>query len=211
MQNLSVRSAANALRSTAMTWAVALILPLPILVASDPASSADMSCLYLGLSCAWLATEIYRSGRVPESREAWAGKILAIFLAVGTNVGVFTVFGIAGGVQTRFPFWLMATLSAVPAVGLIPWLMRRVRQPYTAIILGAIMVLAAKLAACVVARIVYGPDYIAQGYVAADWRSAKLMISLFWMLSTAMSLGLLLIDDLKWKRSPAPCEIVSPL
>jgi hypothetical protein len=37
-----------------------------------------------------------------------------------------------------------------------------------------------KLAACVVARLTYGPDYIALGYVSADWNSAKLMISLMW-------------------------------
>ena len=36
--------------------------------------------------------------------------------------------------------------------------------------------LATKLAACIVARIVYGPDYIAQGYVSADWRAAKLVL-----------------------------------
>ena len=37
-----------------------------------------------------------------------------------------------------------------------------------------------KIGACVVARIVYGPDYIAQGFVSADWQTAKLMISLMW-------------------------------
>jgi hypothetical protein len=45
----------------------------------------------------------------------------------------------------------------------------------------------AKLAACVAARVAYGPGFIEQGYVAADWRTAKLMISLFWGQVVAMS------------------------
>ena len=67
-----------------------------------------------------------------------------------------------------------------PALGLVPWLTLRLRQPWGAIILGAMIVALIKIAACVVARVVYGPDYIAQGYVSADWQTAKLMISLMW-------------------------------
>jgi H+/Cl- antiporter ClcA len=95
----------------------------------------------------------------------------------------------------------MAVLSAIPAVGMVPWFLRRVRHPYVSIIFAAMLVLAAKLSACVVARIVYGPDYIEQGYVSADWRSAKLMISLFWSFSTLLSVGLLLADYRTCKRA----------
>ena len=86
----------------------------------------------------------------------------------------------------------MAALSAIPALGLAPWLMFRIKHQYAAIILGATIVAAAKMAACVVARFVYGPNYIAEGYVAADWRTAKLMISLFWIFTAALSLGLII-------------------
>jgi hypothetical protein len=89
----------------------------------------------------------------------------------------------------------MAVLSAIPAIGVMPWMLRRVsRHPYAAIIFSGFLVFACKLAGCVVARIVYGPDYIAQGYVAADWRTAKLMITLLWSFSTLLSLGLFLAD-----------------
>ncbi|HZN69387.1 MAG TPA: hypothetical protein VFB66_29195, partial [Tepidisphaeraceae bacterium] len=76
------------------------------------------------------------------------------------------------------------------------------------IVFGAMLVLAAKLAACVVARIVYGPDYIAQGYVAADWRSAKLMISLFWTYSTLLSL-VLFVADYRALKGPRPTTAVT--
>jgi hypothetical protein len=66
------------------------------------------------------------------------------------------------------------------------------------IILGAMIVSSVKLAACVVARFVYGPDYVEQGYVAADWRTAKLMLTLFWIGHPLLSLGLLVGEAWRW-------------
>jgi hypothetical protein len=74
------------------------------------------------------------------------------------------------------------------------------QRPYAAIIFSGFLVFGCKLAGCVVARLVYGPDYIAQGYVAADWRTAKLMITLLWSFSTLLSLGLFLADYRSCKR-----------
>lgn len=176
-------------------WAVAAILPLPILVATDPAHSAEVSCLYLGVINAWLVTEFHRSWGLPGSATSWRARMLVIITAISVNVALFVGFGLAAGVQTHFPFPLMAVLSALPALGVMPWMLRRVSQhPYAAIIFSGFLIFACKLVGCVVARIVYGPDYIAQGYVAADWRTAKLMITLLWSFSTLLSLGLLLAD-----------------
>jgi len=192
----------------AMTWAVAAILPLPVLAVAGPTVGGDLSCLYLGLGCGWLVAEFHRSCGSPVSLPAWRARTLAVALAVASCVVLFISFGVAAGVRTHFPFPLMAALSAVPAVGMTPWLARRLRNPYAAILLGGMLVLAAKLAACVVARIVYGPDYIAQGYVAADWRSAKLMISLFWTYSTLLSL-VLFVADYRALKVPRPTTAVT--
>lgn len=196
-------SVADELRAMAMTWGAAMILPLPILAATDPASSVDVSCLYLGLASGWLAAEFHRVGGPPASPAAWRRRTLAVAFSISINVVIFISFGLAANVQTHFPFPLMAALSAIPAVGLIPWFVRRVGHPYGAILCAGMLVLAAKLGGCVVARIVYGPDYIAQGYVAADWRTAKLMISLFWSFSMLLSVGLLLADYRSCKRTPS--------
>jgi hypothetical protein len=165
-----------------MTWAAAGLLPLPLIGAGDPATSADVGCVYLALASAWLATEIVRSRAddpaAPDS--GWVAALAAISLAVSVNASVFIAMGLAAGVRTQFPFPLMAALSAFPAVGLVPWLAVRVRRPYAAIVLAALIGLAAKLAGCVAAWIAYGPAFLEQGYVAGDWRTAKLMISVFW-------------------------------
>jgi hypothetical protein len=202
------RSAPKELRAVAMTWAAAAIVPLPVLVVAGPTVGGDLSCLYLGLGCGWLVTEFHRTLGSPVSLPAWRTRMLAVALAVTTNVVLFISFGIAAGVPTHFPFPLMAALSAVPAVGMTPWLVRRSRNPHAAILLGGMLVLAAKLAACVVARIVYGPDYMAQGYVAADWRTAKLMISLFWSFTTLLSLAFFVADYVVIK-GPRPTAAVT--
>ncbi len=176
-------------------WAVAAFLPLPILVVSDPATSAEISCLYLGVINAWLVTEFHRAWGRRESATAWRARMVAISMAVSVNVALFIGFGLAAGVQTHFPFPLMAVLSALPAVGVMPWMLRRVSpHPYAAIVFSGFLIFTCKLIGCIVARIVYGPDCMAQGYVAADWRTAKLMITVLWTLSTVLSLGLLLAD-----------------
>ncbi len=190
---------------------MAAILPLPVLVAIDPAISADIACLYLGLACAWLATEFHRSFGVPDSSETWRARMLALITAVGMNVALFVGFGLAAGVTTHFPFPLMATLSALPAVGMLPWLLRRMpTRPFVAVLAAGILVGSCKLAGCVVARVVYGPDYIAQGYVSADWRTAKLMISLLWTLSTTISLTMLWTDYRTCRPSSASPLLPQP-
>jgi hypothetical protein len=172
-----------------MTCAAAALLPVPVFAVVDPSGSADIACAYLGLASAWVAAEVFRAGGLPGSRAAWAAKTAAVAAAVGVNLAVFVVMGLAAGVRTALPFPLMAAMSAAPAVGLVPWLVMRVRRPYGALVLAAAMLLAAKLAACVVVRIVYGPDALAAGYMAGDWHSARLMISLFWAQALALSIA----------------------
>jgi len=168
------------LRHLLMPWGFALLLPVPVLLTGAETNGADIGTLYLALGAAWLATEAFRPGSQPETVCGWRARISALLICLGVNAMVFTVLGLAAQVKSNIPLPLMAAFGITPALGLIPWLTLRFRQSYGAIVLGALIVGLIKIAACVVARIVYGPDYIAQGYVSADWQTAKLMISLMW-------------------------------
>ena len=195
MPTLDPLSPGSGLRTLMGVWAVAAFLPLPALVLTDPARGADLSCFYLGLSNGLLVIEFHRSWGPPGSLDSWHARTLATAIAIFGNVALFIGFGVVTGVQTNFPFPLMALLSVIPAIGVMPWMLRRVSQhPYAAIVFTGFLVGACKLAGCVAARVVYGPDALAQGYMAADWRTAKLMITVLWTLSTSLSLGLLLAD-----------------
>jgi hypothetical protein len=184
------------LRCLWLTWIAAGFLPLPALLTVDSASNAEVSILYLGLASAWLATEAMRFGGLPASRRAWSAKMAALCIAIFANAVIFIVLGLAAGVQSNLPFTLISALAVIPAIGLIPWLIQRIQQQYAAIILAGLIVFVAKLAGCVAARFAYGPDYMAQGYVSADWHTAKLMITIFWSITVLLSLVALISDYL---------------
>ena len=194
-------STAALLWEVRLAWAGAALLPLPAVMVTDPLNSTDVGCLYLGVACAWLATEILRRGGLPGTRREWRIKVRAVCVAVAAVAVLFITMGSAAGAQSQIPFPVLAALSATPALGLVPWLVLRVREPYLAIMLGAMILVAAKLAACVVARIVYGPDFLEQGYVAGDWETAKLMITLFWTLTVLCSVAGLIASDRKFRRT----------
>jgi hypothetical protein len=185
----TISSVAKRLRAVDMAWAFAVLLPLPVLLAMDHAKNADVSCIYLGIANAWLATEIFLCGDLPTTSIEWREKLLALCCAVFINLALFVVLGMSVSVQSNLPFALLATLSTAPAVGLAPWLVLRLEGRYAAIILGIVLVGLAKFSACTIALMIYGSDYVERGYSSGDWNKAKLMISLFWLFTVVMSLG----------------------
>ena len=185
-----------------MAWIAAAFLPIPVLMTTDWRHNAVISCVYLGLASAWLACEIFSFGGMPISRITWSAKTLATALAVFTNAALFIALGVSAGVRANFPFPLMALLSVVPAIGLVPWLAQRVTLKYGAIFFGVFILGAAKIAGCAVARIKYGPNFMELGRIGADWRTAKLMISTFWVLTITISLTAMLADFIRWNKLP---------
>lgn len=193
------------LRGMLGPWAFAALVPLPDLVTGTPAECAVTACVYLGLMNGWLVTEFYRQFGRPANSAEFLNRTVAISLALSVNVALFIFCGECVEVETTFPFYLMAGLSVLPALGIVPFAIRVMRESrYIAIILTGLTILACKLAGCVAARFVYGPDYIAQGYVSSDWRTAKLMISLMWIFSTFLSLAAFACE---WRRASVESRV----
>ena len=182
-------------------WITTLLLPLPVLIIVNPAYNAEISCIYLGLASAWLAIHVVQHDGLNLGR---------LYAALALNLAVFVAMGLAAGVESKFPFPLMAALSVVPAMGLVPWLALRMQNPLRVIILAAVIELAAKLTGCVVARIVYGPNFQLEGRIAGDWSTARLMISTFWILSSSFSLIALAAALLTPDRTPRAASSAAP-
>src|SRR5205807_9543738 len=83
--------------------------------------------------------------------------------------------------SSGLPTPLLAVVTLTPALGIVPYLTMRTGKPFAAVVLAAFIVGLIKIASCIVVRIVYGADAQADGYMAGDWQTAKLMISLFWI------------------------------
>ena len=181
MSNSTVPSLATELRRLLMPWSFALLLPMPMLVMVDGESgNSDIATLYLALGAAWLATEAFRPGQEPQSAAQWRRRFAALLVLLSTNAVIFSLLGFSAGVQSNIPLPMLAAFGITPSLGLVPWLTLRLRQPYAAIVLGAMTVGLIKISGCIVARVVYGPEALALGYMAADWRTAKVMISVMW-------------------------------
>lgn len=161
-------------------WLAAACLPVPFLIAVNPVDRGETGCIYFGIACAYLAITVMRAGGLPASTSEWWSRMGSIAIACVVDLAVFILTGIAFHVKTNLSFPIMAGLSAVPAIGLVPWLMLRLRKPLPAMVFGAVLVLCAKLFGCVVARFYYGAQYDEQTHVANDWTTAKLMICVFW-------------------------------
>ena len=112
---------------------------------------------------------------------AWTFQMSAVSITTLAAAAVFTLFSLELRRSSGLPFPLLAVLTVTPALGIVPYLTMRTRKPFAAVVLAAFIVGLIKIASCVVVRIVYGPDALADGYMAGDWQTAKLMISLFWI------------------------------
>ena len=175
-------------RRLLMPWGLAVLLPMPLLLGVGDIGVVDMAIVYLALGASLLAAEAFREVGEPLSFSRWKSRMISLSIFVAADALIFTILGNAAGVKSNIPLPVLAALGVTPALGLVPWLTLRLRQPYFAIVLGALIVGAIKIAACGVARIVYGPDFIDLGYVAGDWQTAKLMISVMWTGTVAVSI-----------------------
>jgi hypothetical protein len=167
------------IRRLLMVACFGIVLPIPMLMHAAQSDGSDIATLYLALGAAWIAAEGFRTppadSRMMRARFAALGFFLLI------DALLFVGLGMAARVESTIPLWALAGLGLSAAAGLVPWFTLRTGQPYCAIILAGLAAGLIKISACVVARIVYGPNYIELGYASADWHTAKLMISLMWI------------------------------
>jgi hypothetical protein len=180
MNSPETPSVVRSFRELLMPWGFALLLPMPMLLASSDSRRSDVATLYLALGAAWLAAEAFNAERRPKTLGQWRVRMFTLAVCLTINAGVFTALGWAAGVEGNIPLPILAALGIAPALGLVPWLTLRLNQPYAAIILAGLTVGVMKIAGCVVARVVYGLDFASRGYIAADWHTARLMISIMW-------------------------------
>lgn len=181
----------------AIPGGLAALFAIPLLAVTD---KPEIASFYMGAASAWFAAEAFQLGGLPTNATQWRSKALAVAIGVPLICALFVSFGLAINVRTNVPFPIMAVLCTTPAFGLVPWLVMRTGKKYEALVLAAFIVGATKIAGCVVARIVYGPTFIEDGYVAGDWRTAKVMISCMWAFTIAISLGLFLVDYWRYGR-----------
>ena len=176
-------------------WAVTVVVSGLVMAATPANGVSDYSLMCLGLGCAILAARAFgqerrRGETATESPEnIWTIRMSAVSITMFAAAAAFSLMSAKARVSHGLPVPMLAVLTSTPALGIVPYLTLRIRKPFAAVVFSAFIAGAIKLASCVVVRIVYGPDALADGYMAGDWHTAKLMISLFWTGTVLVSLG----------------------
>ena len=174
-------------------WAVTVAVSWLVLVATPADENGDYPLMCLGLGCALLAARAFsrpfpqgERGTSPPER-AWALRMSAVSITTLAAASAFALFSAGLRRAPGLPIPLLAVLTLTPTLGIVPYLTMRTCKPFAAVVLAAFVVGLIKIAGCVVVRIVYGPSALADGYMAGDWQTAKLMISLFWIGTVTVS------------------------
>jgi hypothetical protein len=186
------------LREMLPTWAVAVLLPVPVATFWQDGSGRAFAYAYLFLGCAILTAERFGQilpvgGGSPPATGAprlWRAKVVALGLAIAGAVCVFTAFAWAmlGRADAVVP--LLAALAVVPALCCVPFLVIVTGKPYAAVLLTTFLLGSVKLAGCVVVRAVYGPTALAEGHMTLPWERPNLLV---WLcLAGAMTLSAVL-------------------
>jgi hypothetical protein len=167
------------LRELLPTWAVVVLLPVPMATFWHEGSGRDFAYAYLFLGCAILAAE--RFGRTAGSESArdvplWRTKLTALGLAMAAAAGVFTAFAwaILGRPDALVP--LLAVVASVPALCCVPFLAVVTGRPYAAVLFAAVLLAVVKLLGCVIAVLVYGWNAQAEGHLALPWEQPNLLV-----------------------------------
>lgn len=172
-----MRTVSGELRALLPTWAVAVLLPVPLATFWHEGSGRAFAYAYLFLGCALMAAESFRRESSVEVAPApWRVKVVALAVAMAAAVAVFTVavWSIAGDADPVVP--VLAALAAVPALGCVPYLTLATGRPHAAVLLAVFLLAAVKMAGCVVVRVVYGPTAQADGRMSLPWEEPNLLV-----------------------------------
>lgn len=190
---------------------------LPFIVRALLPDDPDFAFMGLGLGCGALAAVVismkvpvvtpgsagstpqYASGLVGSSlgaleavemKDPWVARMTPLVALEIVAALVFVLFGVVPRADSGLPISMLAFFTLAPGLGIVPYLTLRIRRPFAAVVFTAFIVASIKLASCVAVRFVYGPTALEDGYMAGDWQTAKLMISLFWIGTLALSVVL---------------------
>ncbi len=183
------------LRDMLPTGAMAVLLPMPVATFWQDGSGRAFAYAYLLLGCAILAAERFAqrppvaatSSSAEDLSQLWRAKMMALALAMAGAVSVFTAFVWAQNGQPDLVVPLLAILAVVPALGCVPYLSIVTGKPYAAVLFTLFLLGLVKLAGCVMVRIVYGPQALAEGRMTLPWEQPNFLV--WFCLAGAMALS----------------------
>jgi len=163
------------------------------------------------------------------ARRAWRERMLPLVVALFVAFAVFTIacvlfnnpnnFGTPQGMEDQGIWWrafvfeaprdfaapLLALMTIVAAISIVPYFVLATRKPFAAIVFTAALVGSMKFLGAIVVVLIYGWDADEQGRLGMPWNDPDLLVWLFWGFSAVLCLSCYLLGKRRFLR-----EVTTP-
>jgi hypothetical protein len=193
-------------------WLFCVLLPVPAIMLwhSDDGVPWRFGCFFIG--SATLVASAFQSdlnSTVSEQKglaSNWSDRMTAVSVALLLAVGVFSLL-----CATMNELDMMAVLKAfyiaLMSFCIVPYLTLVHRKPFIAVVFALALVFCMKLLGCVLVVLVYGWNASDLGYTATPWRHPNLLVWLFLLNTTVLSVSFYYAGKRKFRAhysSPRP-------
>jgi hypothetical protein len=191
-------SLGNQLRELLPAWGASILLPLLAMLfwRSEDGRHVALWCFFIG--CASLVAYAFRPGQW--SDHSWSDRMSAIGTALVLGWAVCSLLWLAVVDSHDFVALFLAFQILVPSMCVVPYLALVTRRPFAAVVFSLFLVGSMKLLGCVVVVLVYGWHADAQGYTTMPWTQPNLLVWLFWLNTSLLSLSFYLLGKRRFAK-----------
>ena len=204
-------------RSSWPAWLGWLLLPLPAVLFWRSDSGRFIAlCLFFVSSTSFVvnafradaAGSVKSAAELEDRKKIWRVRMLFLALALLFQWVVFSMLCLVFNDPHDVMAPVLALGSLVPALSVAPCLTLVTRKPFAAVVLTLFLVGSMKILGCVVVVLVHGWHADAQGYTTLPWTHPNLLVWLFWLNTSLLSLSFYIVGrkkfirDLAWSPHP---------
>jgi hypothetical protein len=128
-------------------------------------------------------------GEFGHPRRMWRTRMVAVTAALLAAWAAFSSVHLALSDRPDFVPVLLALSALVPSCCIVPYLTQVTRKPFAAVVFTVFLVACMKLLGCVVVVLVHGWDASERGHTTMPWARPNLLVWLFWVNTSVLSLG----------------------
>ena len=186
------------LRELLPAWLICLLLPLPAMLLRHSHSGRCVAlwCFFIG--CASLAAYVFRPGR--SSERSWRDRMIAFGAALFSAWVVCSLLWLLLVDAHDFVALFIAFQILIPSLFVVPCMVLVTRQPFAGVVFSFFLVGSMKLLGCVVVVLVHGWHADAHGYTTMPWTHPNLLMWLFWLNSSVLSLSCYILGRRRFAR-----------
>lgn len=153
-------------------------------------------CFFVG--CASLVAYGFRPSQL--SDRSWRDRMIGIGMALVSGWIAICVLWLALVDAHDFVALFLAFQILVPSFCVVPYMALVTRRPLAAVVFSLFLVGSMKLLGCVVVVLIYGWQADARGYTTMPWTHPNLLVWLFWLNSSALSLSCYILGRRRFTR-----------